>query len=200
MVEEKPARETMAVEPADWLARHGDALYRYAYYRVFDAGAAEDLVQETLLAAWRGRAGYRGEAAERTWLTGILKRKLIDYLRKRNHEQPLAEIAENDDAVDRLFGNDPGEHWCASPGAWGNPDATLEQQQFWRAFYACLEDLPPRQARLFALSELEGLAGEELCKVSGASASNVWVMLHRARLRLRECLEQNWFEQHEAKR
>lgn len=182
------------VKPEDWVAAHGDALYRYAYYRVYDRAAAEDLVQETLLAAWRARNRFRGESQLRTWLIGILKRKLIDFLRTRGREQPLGDIAEDDDAVDRLFRNDPGQHWRTSPAAWPDPDAALERSDFWQVFYDCLETLPARQARLFALSEMDGLSGDELCKVAQASPSNVWVMLHRARLRLRQCLEMNWFD------
>lgn len=197
MAKNKTAKSNTS-DPQRWLAEHGDALYRFAYYRVYEAATAEDLVQETLLAAWRARERFRGEAAERTWLIGILKRKIIDFLRKRGREQPLADLADDDDAVDRLFRDDPGQHWRSMPADWPHPDTALEQQQFWRVFHDCLEGLPPRQAQLFALAEFEDLGGEALCKAVGASASNVWVMLHRARLRLRQCLEDNWFAQHGA--
>jgi RNA polymerase sigma-70 factor (ECF subfamily) len=195
-----PRKPVARERPEDWVAAHGDVLYRYAYYRVYDRAAAEDLVQETLLAAWRARENFRGESEVRTWLIGILKRKLIDFFRKHGREQPLGDVAADDDAVDRLFRDDPGRHWRTIPSDWHDPDAALEQQHFWRVLHDCLDSLPARQARLFALSEMEGLSGEELCKVSGTSPSNVWVMLHRARLRLRECLEQNWFGHDEAKR
>jgi RNA polymerase sigma-70 factor (ECF subfamily) len=192
MKKKKTSRPTVSPDPGTWLAEHGDALYRFAYYRVFDAAAAEDLVQETLLAAWRARGSFRGESSERTWLIGILKRKAIDFLRTRVREQPLAHDTD-DDMLDRLFRDDPGQHWRSTPSAWAEPDAALEQQDFWLAFHACLAELPTRQAQLFALAEFEGLGGEELCKAAGASPSNVWVMLHRARLRLRQCLEKGWF-------
>jgi RNA polymerase sigma-70 factor (ECF subfamily) len=190
--------KTGRLDPKTWIAEHGDVLYRYAFFRVYDTAAAEDLVQETLLAGWTARARFRGEAQERTWLIGILKRKVIDHLRRRTREQPLGDIAEDDDAVDRLFRNDAGQHWQTMSGPWRDPDDSLEQQEFWRIFYECLAELPPRQARLFALTTFEDLRGEELCKVAGASASNVWVMLHRARLRLRQCLETHWFGRDEA--
>lgn len=195
----KPRKPTANPRPEDWVAAHGDALYRYAYYRIYDRAAAEDLVQETLLAAWRARSGFRGESSERTWLIGILKRKAIDFLRTRARERPLADDADND-TLDRLFRNDPGQHWRSLPSAWADPDAALEQQQFWLVFHDCLAELPARQAQLFALAEFEGLGGESLCKAVDASPSNVWVMLHRARLRLRQCLEINWFGHREAKR
>jgi RNA polymerase sigma-70 factor (ECF subfamily) len=185
-------RAGAAPDPGAWLAEHGDALYRFAYYRVFDAAAAEDLVQETLLAAWRAHGKFRGESSVRTWLIGILKRKTIDYLRTRAREAPLADDAD-DDTLDRLFRDDPGQHWRSSPSAWADPDEALEKRDFWLVFHDCLAGLPLRQAQLFALAEFEGLGGEELCKAAGASPSNVWVMMHRARLRLRQCLEMNWF-------
>jgi RNA polymerase sigma-70 factor (ECF subfamily) len=192
MARRKSPRPDVTTDPGTWLAEHGDALYRFAYFRVFDAAAAEDLVQETLLAAWRARGSFRGEASVRTWLIGILKRKAIDFLRARTREQPLAHDTD-DDTLDRLFRDDPGQHWRSSPSAWAEPDTALDQQEFWRVFHDCLAGLPARQAQLFALAEFEGLGGEGLCKAAGATPSNVWVMLHRARLRLRQCLEMNWF-------
>ena len=181
-----------ALSPAhSWLSAHGDALYRYAFQRVRDSAQAEDLVQETLLAALESQARYAGRAAERTWLIGILKHKLIDQLRRRTREPPLADFAETDDEIEALFSADG--HWKTPPAAWTSPMASLEQREFWRVLNDCLTALPARQARAFALSEFDGLGGDELCKLLGATATNVWVMLHRARLRLRECLEQRWF-------
>lgn len=174
-----------------WLSAHGDALYRYAFARVRDSAQAEDLVQETLLAALESQARFAGRAAERTWLIGILKHKLIDQLRRRNREPSLADLAGTDAEVEALFAADG--HWKTPPAAWANPAASLEQKEFWRVMSDCLAALPARQAQAFALSEFDGLAGEELCKLLGATATNVWVMLHRARLRLRECLESRWF-------
>jgi len=174
-----------------WLDAHGDALYRYAFLRLRDGAQAEDLVQETLLAALESKSRYAGRAAERTWLIGILKHKLIDLLRRQNREQPLADLTETDEDIEALFLRNG--HWKTPPAVWANPVACLEQQEFWRVLNDCLAALPARQARAFTLSELDGLGGDELCKLLGATATNVWVMLHRARLRLRECLESRWF-------
>jgi RNA polymerase sigma-70 factor (ECF subfamily) len=173
------------------LSAHGDALYRYAFARVRDSAQAEDLVQETLLAALESQARFAGRAAERTWLIGILKHKLIDQLRRRNREPPLADLAKTDDEIEALFSADG--HWKSPPAAWSSPMASLEQREFWRVLSDCLAALPARQAQAFSLSEFDGFAGEELCKLLDATATNVWVMLHRARLHLRECLEQRWF-------
>lgn len=180
-------------DPDTWLDQHGDALYRFALMRVRETAAAEDLVQETLLAALRARDSFAGAAAERTWLIAILKNKIIDHFRRHRHEAPLPETDDPDATIEAMFNAVDEDHWTRTPAAWANPDRALEQAEFWRAFQLCLEGLPARQAQVFTLTELDGLGTEELCKVLEAQPSNVWVMLHRARLRLRECLEQNWF-------
>ena len=186
-----PAPATLS-DPDTWLDQHGDSLYRFALQRVREPSTAEDLVQETLLAAWRARANFAGGSAERTWLIAILKNKIIDYFRRNRREAPLPDNADTDDAIDALFAKHT-DHWARLASAWGNPDDTLEQIEFWRVFQDCLDALPVRQAQMFTLSEIDGLSTDELCKVAHAQASNVWVMLHRARLRLRECLEKHWF-------
>ncbi len=183
---------TGALRPEDWLQAHGDALYRYALARVRDRTLAEDLVQETLLAALRGRSGFAGRAAERTWLIAILKNKVIDHFRKHAREQSLDALEDPDELIEAQFEVDG--HWRSPPGAWSNPVAAFENEEFWGRFAECLEGLPERQARAFSLCELDGLAGEEACKVLGVSATNLWVLLHRARLRLRQCLEIRWFQ------
>jgi RNA polymerase sigma-70 factor (ECF subfamily) len=185
-----PAKDALAAE--SWLDEHGDALYRYALVRVRNAAAAEDLVQETLLAALTARERFAGQSSVRTWLIAILKNKLIDYLRRHAREAPLADDPD-DDLIDAMFQDDPGQHWRSPPSVWANPAGALEQTQFWEAFTDCLQQLPPRQAKAFGLCELDGLTGEEACKVLELTASNLWVLMHRARLRLRQCLETRWF-------
>ena len=182
-------------DPETWLAQHGDALYRYAYFRLRDRAQAEDLVQETLIAALQARQGFGGRSSERTWLIGILKNKLVDYLRKSVRERPLAELAGTESEIDALFDASDEDHWKKPPADWTNPTHALEQKQFWKIFIECIEALPVRQAQAFSLCELEGLEGEEACKVLGIATTNLWVMMHRARLRLRECLEAHWFGQ-----
>ena len=183
-----------ASTPEDWLTEYGDALYRHAYYRLRDRMAAEDAVQETLLAALKGRDSFAGRSAERTWLIGILNNKIVDHLRRQAREQSLAQADLGDEELeDLLFAADG--HWRHPPSAWGDPDAALEQKTFWEAFAKCLEELPARQAQAFSLCEMDGLGGAEAGKVLGISTTNIWVILHRARLRLRECLELNWIGQ-----
>jgi RNA polymerase sigma-70 factor (ECF subfamily) len=191
---DKPTSDRKLSRPEQWLAEHGDALYRYAWFRLQDAALAEDLVQETLLAALQSQDGFAGRSSERTWLTSILKNKLIDHLRKYSREQPFAGDTDTHDEIDTLFEDDSWNHWKVPPSVWDNPSAALEQRQFWEVFTLCMGGLPERQAQTFVLCELEGMDGAEACKVLGMTTSNVWVMLHRARLRLRDCLEKQWFD------
>ena len=188
-----PSPDPASTSPQHWLDEHGDALYRYAYFRLRDAAQAEDLVQETLLAAWQARHGFSGRSSERTWLIGILKNKLVDYLRKYSRERPFGALTDTDADVDALFEDDADQHWKASPLDWGNPANALHQKQFWKVFVQCIDTLPPRQAQVFSLCELDELDNDEACKVLDVAPTNLWVMLHRARLRLRQCLEVNWF-------
>lgn len=177
--------------PEAWLDEHGDALYRYACLRVRDTSVAEDLVQETLLAAFATPNRFAGRAAERTWLISILKNKITDHLRRVAREQPLDDELAEDEAITELFQRNG--HWQTPPSKWGEPHAALEQKQFWRVFSECLAALAPRQAQAFTLIEWDGATSEEVCKVLNLSPSNLWVLLHRARARIRLCLEHQWF-------
>src|SRR4030042_1247008 len=120
----------MLSDPATWLDQHGDSLYRFALLRVRNPTSAEDLVQETLLAAWRAKDSFAGQATERTWLIAILKNKLIDHFRRTSRETPLPDMAETDDAIDALF-MEHNDHWLRPPSAWASPDDALEQTEFW---------------------------------------------------------------------
>lgn len=179
-------------DPESWLDQHGDALYRYALSRLRDPATAEDLVQETLLAALRSRQEFRGESAERTWLVGILRHKLVDHLRRRCRELPLSADEEGDAVVDAMFL--PDGHWRRPPQAWNvDADALHERREFWLAFEQCRAALPERQAAVFTLRLLEETDPERICQDLAISTTNLWVLLHRARTRLRACLEANWF-------
>jgi RNA polymerase sigma-70 factor (ECF subfamily) len=180
------------LNPDQWLDEHGDVLYRYALARVRDRSLAEDLVQETLVAALKAKDSFAGRAAERTWLVGILKHKIIDALRKRGRETPLEELPSAADEPGDWF-DERGE-WRVAPSAWGRPEQSLEQDQFWRVLQDCIDRLPERLAAVFTLREIDGLESEEICNVLEVSTTNnLWVMLSRARMRLRQCLEIQWF-------
>ena len=174
---------------------HRGYLLRYARLQLRDQTAAEDAVQETLLAAVEGAARFSSKSSVRTWLTGILKHKIIDQLRRQAREQPL--LAGDDlergeaEAIDALFAADG--HWRDFPRNWGDPDRSLENKEFWEVFEMCAGLMPVKTARVFVMREVMELSTEEICKELRITATNCWVMLHRARLSLRECLELKWF-------
>lgn len=170
-------------------------LLRYALMQVRDRVVAEDMVQETLLAAIEGGTRFSGKSSVKTWLTGILKHKIIDHLRRRSREQPL-ESGENEErseteVIDAMFKEDG--HWQSLPTNWGDPERSFENKRFWEVFEMCAKLMPAKTARVFTMREVLELSTEEICKELNITATNCWVMLHRARLALRECLEMKWF-------
>lgn len=181
---------TTSSNPADWLDLYGDALYRYAMLRVQDESLAEDLVQETLLAALRSRERYAGDASEKTWLIGILKHKIVDLFRKSSRETVDDEMIYQN--LESCF--DEQGHWRIDLGEWSGPEKALEQEQFWQVLSECVKRMPPRLARLFVLREIEGMECDEIVRVLPVSTTNnLWVMLSRMRLQLRNCLDVHWF-------
>jgi RNA polymerase sigma-70 factor (ECF subfamily) len=167
-------------------------LLRYASLQLRDAAAAEDCVQEALLAALAGQASFAGRANLRTWLTGILKHKIVDAIRRQAREPLLASQApEEVNGIDELF--DERGHWEERPASWGDPDGALEQAQFFRALEMCLERLPARTAQAFMMREHLGCETGEICKELAITPTHCWVLLYRARMTLRECLQQAWF-------
>jgi len=183
-----------AFDPRTWLERHGDYLYRFALGRVRTTSVAEDLVQETLLAAWQGRDGFSGSSTERSWLTAILKRKIVDLFRKRVREQ--ATLSPAGDAEEGAYDPfDRGSHWKKTPSDWGhgNPAEDMNRAEFWATMHACLDKLPPRLQDVFVLRYLDEQSAAEVCKDLGLTPTNLWVMLHRARLGMSCCLSENWF-------
>ena len=180
---------TMDIEAV--LTEHGDALYRFALARLRDPHLAEDAVQDTLLAALQG-AGFSGNSSQRTWLIGILKHKILDQFRRQRRDAPLGE-------PEQLSGEDPGMdeffergHWAEPPLSMGDPGKLLQQDQFLKVLQQCMDRLPPALARIFLLREVEEIDNEEICKELEITPTNAWVMLYRARMGLRKCLEINW--------
>jgi RNA polymerase sigma-70 factor (ECF subfamily) len=189
---------TQRSEPSDLtgLEEFRGYLLRYASLQLRDPVAAQDAVQETLLAAIEGGGRFSGKSSVKTWLTGILKHKIIDHLRRQSREQPLlpdGADSERSEAevVDALFAADG--HWRDAPAHWSDPDRSLENRQFWEVFESCAKLMPAKTARVFAMREVLELSTEEICKELGITATNCWVVLHRARLSLRACLELKWF-------
>lgn len=168
-------------------------LLRYATLQLRDAGAAEDAVQDTLIAALEGAERFQGNSSVKTWLTGILKHKIIDHYRRQAREAPLTadDDASETEAIDALF--KPDGHWSQPPSTWEDPDRALENKRFLAALEKCAEGLPKKTARVFMMRDVMEVSTEEICKELNITSTNCWVMLHRARLALRECLEMTWF-------
>jgi RNA polymerase sigma-70 factor (ECF subfamily) len=169
-------------------------LLRFALAQLRNETWAEDAVSETLLAALSKPQSFQARSQLKTWLVGILKHKLIDGLRQRGREVLLDNGSEDDNAdplAHMAFTADG--HFANAPADWGNPEQALDSQQFMQVMDACTQKLPPVQARLFLMREWLEMSSEEICKELQLTPTNLYVQLHRARLRLRECLELNWF-------
>lgn len=169
------------------------ALVRFAMLQLRDAAATDDVVQETILAVLEHPDRFAGQSSLRTYLTGILKHKIIDVMRagKRTRQFDTLEDQSDDDVIDALF--DASDHAYPRATSWGSPEGTLEQKDFFRVLEICLEKLPEKTARIFMMREWLELDTEEICKELSISTSNAWVILYRARAKLRECLDLNWF-------
>jgi RNA polymerase sigma-70 factor (ECF subfamily) len=177
---------------------HRGYLIRFATAKLRDADQAEEVVQEALLAALDGIASFSGQSALRTWLTSILKFKIIDFQRRVISERShfVSAMDEDDSAdpewLDRLF-DDTG-HWRMKFSEWPNPDEALQEKEFFEVFERCMDKLPKAASRVFFKREVMGIDTDDICKEEEISTSNCWVILHRARVSLRECLERNWFQ------
>jgi RNA polymerase sigma-70 factor (ECF subfamily) len=177
-------------------------MLRFAQIQLRDEASAEDMVQEALIAAMDGAQSYDGRAAFKTWVFAILRNKIVDHIRRASRELSRSELwdgsDEGDERLDRMFDRkmmwSPG-YWSPehAPSTWSDPDAALDHKQFWEVFDACVNRLPERTARVYMMREFLELETEEICTQLGISANNCWVVLHRARALLRECLEHRWF-------
>lgn len=168
-------------------------LLRFAQLQLRDAALAEDVVSETLLALIEKPGRFEGRSSLRTYATGILKFKIIDLLRVRGREVAIEPHEEQtmDEAIDALFQADG--HWRERPAAWGQPEDTLSQSQFFEVLQGCIEKLPERLARIFMMREWHEQETDAICSELGITANHCGVMLYRARMQLRECLQLNWF-------
>lgn len=188
------ASETKAPrpDPEKWVEEHGDCLFGYAMTRVRKRELAEDLVQDTLLAAVRALDGFSGKSMERSWLVGILKHKIADHFRKDGRESSFTDMEFLKDEMSHQFEDGFWIH-DLGPEAWQETEEVRYRGEFWQTMRLCLDKLPPRVAQVFMMREMDGAKSQEICGDLNISESNLWVMLHRARMALRECLEINWF-------
>jgi len=187
------------LDPERWVEQHCDNLFRYALARVASPETAEDLVQETLLAAWRSAERFAGRASERTWLVRILRNKIMDHYRRRRPEfavDNLHELAKLEEQQFVQSGWHAGS-WTASgsPADWKNTEHLMDRPEFWKIVHQCSNKLPPTTANVFLMREVEGQTTEEICSTLKINRNHLGVLLHRARLVLRRCLELHWFRE-----
>ena len=178
-----------------WLEDFGDYLFGYANKRLRDAAHAEDVVQETLLSALEAHDNYKGGASVKTWLTSILKRKIVDFIRIQVREPTTDDIIElsdsfKEDCIDDLF--DHRGNWIQAPQHWANPYKALKNKQLINAFEHCFKRLKPAFSRVFSMKEVTEYSNKEICNELGITETNLSVILYRARMCLRSCLELKW--------
>lgn len=182
-------------DPDRWVDEHGDCLFRFALTRVRKEEIAEDLVQETLLVAVRTHEKFGGRSSERSWLVGILKNKICDHFRKLGRETNFTDLEFfSDEHSDRFDGEN---YWIheRGPSDWKpEGEEAMMRAEFWQTIQACLAKLPDRVATVFTMREIDDIPSKEICATLNISEANLWVMLHRARMALRQCLEVNFFD------
>lgn len=182
----------ITLEPNKWIENYADYLFNYAVVRVNNSDLAKDLVQDTFFAGLKSAKNFQGKSTERTWLISILKRKIIDYYRKINSKKGKAEVRMN-------FYNDGEKEgsWLEErvPQNWDNDsDKLIENEELRNQLEECIDALPEKYAMVFRMKTIQGFETEEICKELDITASNLWVIIHRARTQLRKCMEDNWFK------
>ena len=183
------------LQPHLWLKLYGDYLFSIAFVKLSNREVAEDIVQETFIAALKAKDSFRNNSAEKTWLTTILNNKIIDYYRKKDVLKDSTEyVTETGKSFDEHFFEDNG-HWLehAAPQEWSNADKNVDRNEFYRILQYCIQKMPQKLVPVFIAKFIDEQDPEIICKEYEISSSNYWVMLHRARVLIRSCLEKNWF-------
>ena len=193
----KTVENKKTLDPTVWVDRHGDYLFAFAFLRLRDESAAEDIVQETFLTAIQSFDPSAANSEERKWLTEILRRKIIDLFRRNCQKVELTDDESDMSSYQYLFADETWkDHWTEEtmPSDWQTtPEKELEKSEFCAVLEHCLGELPVRIANAFTLHEIDRLGGAEICDILHVSKENYWTMLHRARTHLRRCLEYDWF-------
>jgi RNA polymerase sigma-70 factor (TIGR02943 family) len=186
------------INPKNWVKNYADELYGFAMTKTSNTELAEDLVQETFLAGLKSLNNFRGDSSERTWLYSILKFKIADHYRKASTKREItnSKMQVNEDAsLDLYFTDEGGWKDTARPQDWGiDYSCPIENKELSIALNNCIEKLAQNQRQLIVLKLVEEVEVEKICKELKITATNYWVIIHRAKLQLRACLEQNWFK------
>lgn len=190
-------KENEILRPDEWLKNYGDYLYSLALIKVNSKEIAEDLVQDAFISAYKAKDSFRKDSSEKTWLTAILKNKIIDHYRKKDVLKEAVEYITNTEVeFDSHFFEGNNGHWLDSsvPGDWGeSADKKVNQSEFNKILQYCIQKMPPKLVPVFMAKFLDEQDSVEICKVYNISSSNYWVILHRAKVLMRSCLEKKWF-------
>lgn len=186
------------LNPNNWIKTYSDELFGYAMNKTGHSGLAEDLVQETFLAGLKSQSNFKGHSSERTWLFSILKFKIADHYRKASTKYEISNSKlgnEDDSYIDNYFTEDGDWKENAAPKNWGSDHSfTIENKELGSALNGCIDKLPDNQKQLILLKLVEEEETEIVCKELNITPTNYWVIIHRAKLQLRACLEKNWFK------
>lgn len=180
------------LDPEKWIDEYGDYLFRYAQSRLRDVNAAEEVVQETFVAGVRYQTQFKGSGSERGWLLGILKRKIIDFVRARSKHASEKRLADEVDPTMELF--DENGRWKKGVLPDMSPDRGINARELWQVVRDCLTHLPQSQADVFILSVMEEVDSGDICRQLDITPANLWVRLHRARLGLAKCVGAKWYQ------
>ncbi len=190
----------MMLHPKEWVSNYGDYLFSIAFMKTNNKETAEDLVQDTFLSAVKAAAAFREESTEKTWLVKILQNKIIDYYRKKDVLKDMTDYLDQTESnFEETYFHENRlsmAHWKpdTAPSDWrSSPDSTIQQTEFNAVLTTCLQKLPPRLLPVFVSKFIEQEETDKICKEYNISSSNYWVMIHRAKLAMRSCLEKNWF-------
>ena len=185
------------LKPADWVKTYADYLYSLALIKVSNKETAEDLIQETFLSAFKTKDSFKSESSEKTWLTAILKNKIIDHYRKKDVLKDVASyISNTEKGFNEHFFNERDGHWLSdsAPLAWNElADAKVNRNEFNKIIQYCIQKMPTKLIPVFVAKFLNETDSEFICKEFNITSSNYWVILHRAKVLVRSCLEKNWF-------
>jgi len=179
------------LQPELWVEKYGDYFFYYTVSKVNDRETAKDIVSETFLAGLKSKANFEGRASEKTWLSSILNRKIVDYYRKINSNKSKAEVKIN------YASQDQDGSWLEEQVSGSNSDSAenqMENKELGEAILSCLEHINPKHAEIFKMKTMQDYDNEVICKDMGITSSNLWVIIHRARTALASCLDNSWFK------
>ena len=179
-----------------WVNKYSDYLYRYALIRVGNEDLAKDMVQETFLTGMKNYESFKKKSKEITWLVGILRNKLSSYYKSNEKQRTLSQESfvdnEGRNYFEELF--DLSDFWNTNVNDWEtNPEEHTKNLEFKKKLMGALEDIGTREKAIFILKEIENYKNKEICKEFNISKTNMWVILHRTREKLRVVLA-NWYE------